>query len=565
MIRARILYTLVILLGCAGWLTALQPSQAREAGDMPITCTFRNPLLALGQDPSVAQRDGFYYLVQSNSTASGFSIYKSPTLTGLAEAQPVDIYTAPAVGNYSRNLWAPELLYLRGSWYIYYAADDGNNDHHRIYVLQADTDDPTGSWTFKGPLFTAPELDRWSIDLTVFEHNDRMFAVWSGAGGADDDVRFSYPQRLFIAEMSDPLTVIGERVPILTPDQPWEMSVAAIAEGPQSYIHNGQITIVYSADASWSRAYKLAATRLDGDDPLDPSAWTKIGVVFEGTISDDGAVYGVGHNSNPVQSPDGSEWWNVYHAKTNEADGWGDRNIRAQRFTWNDDNTPEFGVPIPVEISQQIPLGEPCGQTAAWSFDDIAELSDSTISGAPQTVAGVSGSGLAFDGTADSLEFSTPPINTTGSYTVSAWVKLDDVGGNYTIVSQEGGLFNAFSLHLSPETGTFALSVTNIMGEPEASAVATVPPEIGAWTHVAGVRDGLAQEIRLYINGELAASAPFNADWRAVRAFVLGASKERGQRTHFFHGAMDEVTVYNGALSPEIVLQLAALYGEGDS
>jgi hypothetical protein len=41
-------------------------------------------------------------------------------------------------GPNSRQIWAPEIHHLEGRWYIYYAADDGDNDHHRLYVLESD-------------------------------------------------------------------------------------------------------------------------------------------------------------------------------------------------------------------------------------------------------------------------------------------------------------------------------------------------------------------------------------------------------------------------------------------
>lgn len=55
--------------------------------------TFRNPLLAQGQDPSVVYKDGAYYLVQS--TGGNLTIAKSSTITGLGRAEPVTVYTPP--------------------------------------------------------------------------------------------------------------------------------------------------------------------------------------------------------------------------------------------------------------------------------------------------------------------------------------------------------------------------------------------------------------------------------------------------------------------------------------
>ena len=71
-----------------------------------------------------------------------------------------------------------------------------------------------------------------------------------------------------------------------------------------------------------------------------------------------GSVYGPGHASFTT-SPDGTEWWMVYHAKVSTAPGW-DRVIRAQEFGWSADGAPSFGAPVTTGQSQERPAGE-CG------------------------------------------------------------------------------------------------------------------------------------------------------------------------------------------------------------
>ena len=171
-------------------------------------------------------------------------------------------------------MWAPELQYLDGHWLIYFAADDtpGHNAAHRIYALQADNDDPLGTWSFKGKIFD-PAADMWAIDASVFDLNGQLYMIWSGWPGDKGD----FPQNLYIAHMRDPLTLDSPRVMIATPDQTWENSVQAIEEGPEPFLHNGQVSIIYSADASWTSTYKLGMLTLSGSDPLKAGAWTKHG------------------------------------------------------------------------------------------------------------------------------------------------------------------------------------------------------------------------------------------------------------------------------------------------
>jgi len=74
-----------------------------------------------------------------------------------------------------------------------------------------------GTWHSKGKV--ADATDRWAIDATRFEQDSRRFMVWSGWEG-----EVNVAQHLYIAELSDPWTVMGPRVRISSPEFPWETS-----------------------------------------------------------------------------------------------------------------------------------------------------------------------------------------------------------------------------------------------------------------------------------------------------------------------------------------------------
>ncbi len=74
--------------------------------------------------------------------------------------------------------------------------------------------------------------------------------------------------------------------------------------------------------------------------------------------------------------------------------------------------------------------------------------------------------------------------------------------------------------------------------------------------HLAVVYDAFAGQIRLYVNGQLAsAQGVDNTTWAATGGLQVGRSA-RGN-AEYFAGAIDEVRVYNGALDPMAVIQLA--------
>jgi GH43 family beta-xylosidase len=236
---------------------------------------------------------------------------------------------------------------LQGKWYIYVAADDGANPHHRMYVLQGTADDPQAPFTFKGKI-AAPD-DHWAIDGTVLEMPDgKLYFIWAGWPGATDGV-----QNLYIAPMSNPWTISGERACISQPDRSWEQhDFPHIDEGPETLWHNGRLFVIFSASGFWDDNYCLGQLTWTGGDVMDPHSWVKAPQpVFEHTEK----VFGPGHCSF-VKSPDGKEDWLVYHALI--AQGRRQRDIRIQPFTWNTDGTPNFGRPLSSSVSLPPPSGE---------------------------------------------------------------------------------------------------------------------------------------------------------------------------------------------------------------
>ena len=157
--------------------------------------------------------------------------------------------------------------------------------------------------------------------------------------------------------MSNPWTISGSRVMISRSDYPWEKSGLNVNEGPVALQHDGRTFIIYSASYCATADYKLGMLTYTGDDPLAASSWVKDPEpVFQ--RSDANHVFGPGHNGF-FKSPDGTEDWIVYHANSAPNDGCGStRSTRAQRFTWNADGTPNFGVPVALGEEIAAPSGD---------------------------------------------------------------------------------------------------------------------------------------------------------------------------------------------------------------
>src|SRR5689334_13827605 len=148
------------------------PKQAANAAGLT---TFQNGLYQ-GQDPFVFQKDGFYYLSQSgpyNPTA----LYVSKSRSLANQGEKVKVYQAN--GNLGR-IFAPELFYINGQWYIYACADvTAMSGHHHAVVFQGTTQDPQDPFTYKGVLFTGTGSTNYQAnDFTVFQVGTQLYASW---------------------------------------------------------------------------------------------------------------------------------------------------------------------------------------------------------------------------------------------------------------------------------------------------------------------------------------------------------------------------------------------------
>lgn len=315
--------------------------------------TFQNPLLPSGPDPWVYQKDGFYYYMHTLNNR--LAIWKTAKMSDLPTASSQTVWTPPAQGAASGNLWAPELHFFDGKWYIYYTAGpDGTNlGLQRTWVLENANADPTiGTWTDKGRLYNAT-ADFWAIDGTVLEQNGNRYFIWSGHNGIDA------VQRLYIARMSNPWTLTGPRVELSHPEFAWEnVGPPYVNEGPEVIKHGSKTSLVYSASFCGTDQYALGLlTASTTADPMLLTSWTKsTQPVFSQSPAN--RAYATGHNSF-FKSKDGQEDWIIYHANSNSNEGCVERrNPRMQKFTWNADDTPNFGVPVPVNTAQLKPSGE---------------------------------------------------------------------------------------------------------------------------------------------------------------------------------------------------------------
>lgn len=338
----------IILLGCgakeSNKNTASNNNTAAPATRSDVN-TFTNPIYPNGADPWLEYFDGNYYLTTTTWT-SQLVMRKAPTLAGLATATPIHIWSESELSRCC-NFWAFEFHRLKTEkgyrWYVMYTSGIAENyERQHLSVIESQGDDPLGPYTYKG----SPMPDTWNIDGNYLEHNGQLYLLWSE--WVKDE------QSIFIAKMKNPWTITGDKVLISKPDYAWEKSGMKVNEGPEILKRNGRTFMIYSASFCNTPDYKLGLIELTGD-PLIPASWKKSA---EPVFSKANGVYGPGHNGF-FKSPDGSEDWLIYHGNASENEGCSStRSLRAQKFTWNADDTPHFGEPVEAGKPVISPSGE---------------------------------------------------------------------------------------------------------------------------------------------------------------------------------------------------------------
>jgi len=324
--------------------------------DSKVVKTFTNPLFSSGADPWIIYRDSVFYY--TSTSGSNLFISKGRNLDDLKLSVKKVIWTPPVGTAYSKQIWAPELHYIYGNWYMYFAADDGKNENHRMYVVENQSPDPfTGTWEFKGKV--SDPSDKWAIDGSVFEYGGKLWFIWSGWEG---DVNGQ--QNIYLALMENPWTISGERVLISAPEYPWEtvgdlnnpndVPHVNVNEGPVALQKDGRLFIVFSASGCWTDNYCLGLLTLEGSDPLNASSWKKNPLpVFK--QNPEAGAFAPGHNSF-FSSPDGKEDWILYHANPAAGQGCGRfRSPRAQKINWNKDGSPNLGETVNILTSLPVP------------------------------------------------------------------------------------------------------------------------------------------------------------------------------------------------------------------
>lgn len=305
------------------------------------------PLILQRADPHISRHaDGCYYMTASVPQYDRIELRRAASIEGLATAPTVDVWHKPDTGPYSELIWAPELHFNQGAWYVYFAAaptraiKDGLFQHRMYAIRCSDADPLSGTWEFLGQVDTG--IDTFCLDATTFTHKGQLYYLW-----AQKDPAIAGNSNLYIAPMKTPWQLAGMPVMLSKPEYDWECRGFLVNEGPSVLQSHGKVFISYSASAT-DENYAMGLLWADENaDLLDPASWQKSPTPVMSSCYEHG-IYGPGHNSFTTTGPGNDEVLLVYHARTyTEIEGdplWNpDRHTFIKPMRWNEDGTPQFG------------------------------------------------------------------------------------------------------------------------------------------------------------------------------------------------------------------------------
>ncbi|XLE02099.1 LamG domain-containing protein [Streptomyces sp. 184] len=229
------------------------------------------------------------------------------------------------------------------------------------------------------------------------------------------------------------------------------------------------------------------------------------------------------------------------------------------------------------------------GATPPATADDSPGGNDMTLHGGAAIGSGWVDSGaMELDGVDAYAATSGVPVDTSGSYTVTAWAQAAAVPDDAAaVVSATGSRQGAFAVRYvpaaDPATGTGSWEIALPGADSDAAGVVRVKNEqfwdVRDWNHLALVYDGLSKEARLYVNGELEEVACADDDgngeaddpactdrlswaqdvltFRAGESMQIGRSKTAGTWGEYWPGAVDDVWVFQGDLTAGQIAHLA--------
>ena len=312
---------------------------------------------------------------------------------------------------------------------------------------------------------------------------------------------------------------------------------------PQSDTDNAPVTLVTAPDEPRMRVWTHLAGAYD-------AATHKLSLYVNGRL--------VGEKIAPNEPWTAARWLVIGRNKWNgvNAQNWAGEIADVQ--VWNR----RIYLSEVTELANQLTMvgqytfDEPSGNTMTDTSDFHHDVTFG--SGQWQRTTRVSGGALNANGSFGAT--TGPVVRTTTGFAVSAWVRMDQKSTSWqAAVTQDGDRTSPFGLQYAADRNKWAFAVMDSDKDvpPEYRTFSQNEVALGQWTHLVGVYDPGAKQVRLYVNGQLESTASAPMTFESVKPLVIGRGRWVGQNYDFFSGGIDDVRVFAGVPTD---LDVAALY-----
>ncbi|MGY4966306.1 LamG-like jellyroll fold domain-containing protein [Streptomyces sp. 900105245] len=226
-------------------------------------------------------------------------------------------------------------------------------------------------------------------------------------------------------------------------------------------------------------------------------------------------------------------------------------------------------VSAPAGYRFKVKAGQP--ERAMWEMDDSAGAAAAQgtaparpvqLKGSPTLHAeGAKGAAVSFDGVDAYAVSDIPTVDTSTGFSVSAWANLSKMPDTAAVIAaQPGNHSPGFELYYSKTYDRWAFNQYKA-DAPDSGLVRAMQASpggvrAGQWTHLVGTFSSSSDELKLYVNGELAGTTAYDSPWDARRGLQLGAGSYDGKPGSFFPGSIDEVQIFDKPISAGEVTQL---------
>jgi fibro-slime domain-containing protein/RHS repeat-associated protein len=486
-----------------------------------------------------------------------------------------------------------------------------NLEPDRQYTYQVQANDPNGD-PLAYDLLTAPDgmkidsatgLITWNPGADKVGAHNVSLKVTDGRGGFDTQ---SYALQVIDPRNKAPLVNAGPDQTIALPQTASLSGTAtddglptgstltrawSVVSGPGTVTFSNPTSLMTTASFSGGGVYVLRLTANDSqllsqddvtvtviqpnqapavDAGADQTMTLPASATLSGTINDDGLPgRGLITLWSQVGGPGGASIGNADQAVSNVS--FSAPGTYVFRLTVNDFDLTSFDE-VTFTVNPAPCLKPPTGLVSWWpgegNFGDLVFGNHGVPLNGTNFAAGKVGQAFNLDGTDDAVQVADSASLKPANISVAAWVKFNsldsvtsDTGLQYVLFKRGNGPFEAFSLFKLRRDGVDRIHFlvgSNPTVNLRAAAVSQTTITAGQFYHLVGTYDG--HDIRIYVNGVLETTQPnsFELGYLDGKPLVIGGSGEPFNGR--VRGAVDEIQLYNRALSAS---EVQAVYNTG--